>query len=480
MLSTISVYVLVTALLEAVFFLILAIFGTRSLKSLDLVKLLRTLTSNITTVLNRTSSWFVFLDDVAVIAHPASRPPYATTAPRITLMDLHDDVLHEIMRAVVTLAVSTKRHRRRSRRDRNGNGQFQNPLHSFSMANRRLRHLAAPYLFRSIQVGHDWTWYKGLKAVHAVAAHPAAHRYARRFAIDLYVGPDGTGPPPPEHLPARFADALRSLTHLRTATLVLPAHHTGPFRAAFFAAKEPVMLPSVKTLILGPHMDWIVPACPNLEVLSTHDWRWLHSDVDGDYSRRHSFELIAAARAARHLRHFEMVAWWDLALLGAVVAALPHLPSLAMTGGTYYDRLEILLPLLAELRELDTLALAGVSALGVGFVPRHLSPAAAVAAAAAAAPMAAGILGGGGGGGGTARHDPIAQNQRNRRLEQMREARANKAAARMVFRECASVQRVWIGDQQCATRIVRPGQSEEDVEFATASRSGPTMRCCGG
>lgn len=109
--------------------------------------------------------------------------------------------------------------------------------------------------------------------------------------------------------------------------------------------------------------------CPNVETISTHDWRWLHSNLDGQYKHQHSTDLINSAGRATNLHHFEMKEWWTLAQLENVYHAMPGISSLAMTGGTYGDGIEYLLPTLSHSLNPTSLVLADAFSLHVGFDP---------------------------------------------------------------------------------------------------------------
>lgn len=154
------------------------------------------------------------------------------------------------------------------------------------------------------------------------------------------------------------------MKRLEKLTLGIPEFHTEVFRKTFEEAN--VSFSSVRALVLGPHLDWVIALCPNIESIATHDWRWLCSD--GDCAHRHSWDLIVSARRAKTLLHFEMRAWWSLERLEAVYRHMSEIQSLAMPGGCNYEGIEILLPVLGRFsQQLTSLSLAEVGSLGVGY-----------------------------------------------------------------------------------------------------------------
>ena len=110
--------------------------------------------------------------------------------------------------------------------------------------------------------------------------------------------------------------------------------------------------------------------CPNVRVISTHDWWLLHTNVDGDYKRRHNHDLIKAAGEAKSLQHFELIARWDVDMLNSVLSAMPSIPSVAMTGRLEHGvGIRGFLTTLSEFKNLTTLTTPGSFAIGVGFNP---------------------------------------------------------------------------------------------------------------
>ncbi|KAK4544957.1 hypothetical protein LTR36_003862 [Oleoguttula mirabilis] len=158
--------------------------------------------------------------------------------------------------------------------------------------------------------------------------------------MDLSIG-RGRGPRPPSRLPTELSSVLLALEKLEKLTFVLPEYHTQRFRKAFEGLA--VSLRTVRSLVLGPHTEWIVAMCPNVASISTHEGRWLHSNVDGDHQHRHDYDLIRAAGQAKKLQHFEVRTWWRHDLFNAMLAATPkngmvaamaQIPSIGLPRGT--------------------------------------------------------------------------------------------------------------------------------------------------
>ena len=235
------------------------------------------------------------------------------------------------------------------------------------------------------------------------------------------------------------------MTKLEKATLILPSYHTEPFRKAFEEAE--VTLPSVKTLILGPHMDWIVSMCPDVETVSTHDWRWGHTNVDGNYNQRHSFDLIKAAGRAEKLQHFELGQTLDAKLSQAMLESIPNISSLAITSGMsgYSDSIEHYLPTFSKFTNLTTLTTAGSFSLGVGFDPPWCGNA---------------YMGPGG--------DKLSQQVEEEGHQ------ADLKVARMLFSACPKLELLWIGDHARGT-VVRDGDGGVvKVDVEPGQRDSPT------
>lgn len=103
--------------------------------------------------------------------------------------------------------------------------------------------------------------------------------------------------------------------HLQKLVLVIPEYHTAAFADAF--SRGEVTLPTVKTLVLGPYLEFVIASCPNVVAISGDGWRWVHSKRQREErgNRHHSLQLIKAAGRAQKLHHFQILDWWELPLI---------------------------------------------------------------------------------------------------------------------------------------------------------------------
>ena len=326
------------------------------------------------------------------------------------------------------------------------------PLVSFqpsSVPNQHLDHAIIPEIFKSIKVDKDWNWAQALCALDALALCEALGQHTREFLIDLYIGPtwfessqegyDYKGPTPPSPFPTRLLKVLSSLKKLEKLTLILPEYHTEVFRTTF--QKANASFANVQILVLGPHKDWVIAMCSNVETVSTHDWRWLHSNVDGRYKHQHSTDLIKSAGRATNPRHFEMIEWWTLAQLESVYHAMPGISSLAMTVGSYGDGIESLLPTLSHFRNLTSLVLADAFSLHVGFDPL----------------MCGNVYDG-----------PNGEAYLQQVIEEEKEA--DEKVAKMVYARIPMLKELWIGDDSKATLSRNMSAEDKQIFWAYHTR----------
>ncbi|KAL8850393.1 MAG: hypothetical protein Q9221_004625 [Calogaya cf. arnoldii] len=328
------------------------------------------------------------------------------------------------------------------------------PLLALSMTNRRLRYLAGSAIYKSIRIGEDENWYDALRKLDSIAKCEAVRVHAKNFIMDLSIprAPlekleecfNCKGLNPPGRLAPRLIDTLSSLSKLKNLSLIIPDHHTEIFRTTFEASSASFQ--SVRTLVLGPHMDWIIAKCPNVEVISSCGWRWLRSNVNGKDGQQHITDLIEAAGRAKHLRHFEMYDRWSDARVKAVYQSMTGIESLAMPGAHQQDSVETLLPILSRFRDLRTLALANAWDLGVGFNP----------------PICGNVYFGPDG-------------QRVREAVKRERVEAEKRVAQMAFTMLPKLEELWIGDSSRAT-VVRT-DFDNELSWMETPRPKPYRDC---
>lgn len=292
------------------------------------------------------------------------------------------------------------------------------PLDGLSKSNKHLRDVSLPELFRNVVIRGRWEFARSrlgaLEECHDILPH------VKVFKFDVYEG-DGA-PPPPQSMPSKLAKVLSAMPQLEKLVFVVPEYHGGLFEEAFRQAE--LVMPSVDVLVVGPYCEFIVAGCPNVSMISTNGWQWLHSDRTREHGRNrdHSMRLIKAAGAASELRHFEMMEWWEIFLLEALLEATPNISSMGMDGGDYRASIEEFLPTLSRFQNLRTLALAGAHSLHIGFDPPRC---------------------------GNAYRGPRGNEYRQQVISKGKEA--EKKVAHMVFPVCANLKELWIGDSTKAT-----------------------------
>lgn len=324
------------------------------------------------------------------------------------------------------------------------------PLQPSSAPNQQLAHLITPEIFKSIKVGKNSNWaQEALRALDALAMCEALGQYTREFMIDMYIGPswsasfqedhDLKGPTPPSQFSTKLLEVLSNLKSLKKLTSNVPENHMEIFRTTF--QKANASFPSIQNLILGPHTDWVVAMCPNVETISTDDWRWLHSNVGGQWGHQHSTDLINSAGRAANLRHFEMTEWWTPAQLEQVYHMMPWISSLAMTDNTYGDGLEDLLPTLSRFQNLTSLVLADAINLHVGFNP----------------PLCGNVYDG-----------PHGEALLQEVIEEGKEA--DKKVARMIYDILPKLEELWVGDHSKASLSRSKSAEDDDISWSYRAR----------
>ncbi|KAL9631092.1 MAG: hypothetical protein Q9204_004394 [Flavoplaca sp. TL-2023a] len=327
--------------------------------------------------------------------------------------------------------------------------QLLGPLQALSMTNKRFRYLAASIVYRSITIGPEVGWGNALQKLDVIAKCDAVRANTRSFMMDLSIGPiplglnrlEYKGPTPPKRFAPVLLEILSKLTNLQKLMLIIPDHHTDIFKRAFQTSNN--SFESIRTLVLGPHLDWIIAKCPNAETISTRDWRWLRSGVGGGHDHQHSTNLIKAAGRAKHLGRFELINRWKHAHLQAVFQAMPQIHTLAMPGGLdYKDSLGEFLSTLRLFGNLKVLALDGLRNLNVGFDPPWC---------------------------GNAYMGPNGHLVRER--VDREEIEGKKRVADMVFARLSKLEELWVGD--CSRATVINTKFGNEIHWTDMSRPRP-------
>lgn len=175
---------------------------------------------------------------------------------------------------------------------------------------------------------------------------------------------------PPPGLPSTLAEFFGGTRNLNKIGIALPHVQTEPFRQAF--EKSSVSLPLVKTLALGPCMQWLIPMCPNVTTISTQDCPQWYEAVDENGEKKYILKLIEAAGKAAQLERFEMKRPCDYAIVRAVLQAMPDILELHLANHSGIWDLQS--PMRAGAELLDTLGkfsrLRSLEIPGIGGTPQ--------------------------------------------------------------------------------------------------------------
>ena len=351
-------------------------------------------------------------------------------------MNISDDVLLEICDAVKADGTPDRKGRPTVDMD---------SIKALSQCNRKLRATLVPTIFRSIKIDRVGTETNAVSTFNAMEQSENVAEYTENFVLDIgtlrqYEEQDSKHYRTPEDsflqtLMTQLARILGGMKRLQKASLMMTDPYTTHLQAAF--EKTNTQLPTLRILKLAPYTDFLLAHCPNLIAASHIDWRWIHGTREGDTRHQHSLNLISAASHAPKLQHLALMFWWRLDMLEAVYSALPNIPSLAMIGGQYHDKLPNLLPLLAKFQHLKVLTTANVAEIGIrGYNPPRC---------------------------GNAYMGPGGKKLREQVQGQME--RAQVKAAVMVFEACKGLEVLWLGDATRCTVVRGKEGSVEDVNF---------------
>lgn len=236
---------------------------------------------------------------------------------------------------------------------------------AFAETCKHVRQLMAPHLYERIVVYNGGDWSDPSSAIESIAECEAARQYTKNLTMDLCVS-HFRETQAPQQLPIKLARMLVSLIELEKLTFAVPMCQIELFRLAFKTAE--IAFPSIRTLILGPSMDWVIPMCPSVRTICTDKARWTHCLADKDTIKQCTFDLIKAAGLVNDVQHFEIMATNSAQVVEALLTSIPNVTSLAVVGGVdSVDGIIGLAPLYACFIHLHTLVLASVERLGVGY-----------------------------------------------------------------------------------------------------------------
>lgn len=239
-------------------------------------------------------------------------------------------------------------------------------LISLSMTSRRMREVAASLLFDAVSINHG-SWWRIERAFIAMerSAHP--DRLAKTFTLYLRDLRLTNRTWLPRSTPKRLAMRLTAIEKLEKLELsfVSTSRQRDTFRAVFTNRK--VVLPAVRTLVIGHTSEWLVPFCPNVKTVVL-DRLFMRDRPHDDFES--VVRLIYAARSANHLVHFEIKdRHLTLPLLVAIHKHIPHLTSLGTVHGDYGSGIDDWLSCLASFPTLRTVVMDGLADLNMGYNP---------------------------------------------------------------------------------------------------------------
>ena len=334
-----------------------------------------------------------------------------SSRPALTLETINDDVFYEICKAILNTACTNER----------GTFTKQNlSIKSLSMTSRYMRRQLEPIVFRSIYVDIK-SWHLTREALEGVGSCQAIHKYMRRFRFKVHDAVEGSLQTV-DGLPELFAAVLLKAQKLEELSVGVPGPEAEVYRLAVL--QSGLKLTSVHTLAVCPRMEWMVDICPHVTKIIPVCERAHHSFVT-TIPYNYSYDFITAAGNASKLRYFEMKKQWSTELVERILAAMPGIHSLGLTGSLSrapFGRFEDILPLLSRFADLRTLSLPAVRWLRLGFRPPRC---------------------------GNVYMGPNGAEVRERVNDQRHQA--EQKASRLVFTECPQLEVLWLGDNRKST-----------------------------
>jgi hypothetical protein len=106
------------------------------------------------------------------------------------------------------------------------------------------------------------------------------------------------------------------MTNLTKLVLVVPEYRASHFQTAFQDIS--LVLPNVKTLIVGPYSDFVLPMAPNVVTVATNGRPWLYaqrSRGDSELTTR----LIEAVGKMKSVKRLEVMEDWTEALVKGTI-----------------------------------------------------------------------------------------------------------------------------------------------------------------
>lgn len=218
---------------------------------------------------------------------------------------------------------------------------------------------------------------------------PAALEDVRHLYIDIFVHDSQwsnyrENTMPPAEVPRLMAEVLSSMTNLQRLDFGVSGESSAAFEKAF--AEMNVTLPSVTYLQPGAYSEWLLPRCPNVEVVAAggffDHWSW-NSGTDYSSGLRErkgdKHEALIEAMRGLPIKTLKLdcsTRGWDVNLLELILDAVPNITVLEMAGSlNRYNMMDLpegeafrrYLSVISQFAHLEELRLPDSSKLDLGF-----------------------------------------------------------------------------------------------------------------
>ncbi|CAK1358349.1 unnamed protein product [Cercospora beticola] len=271
-----------------------------------------------------------------------------------TLLDLNDDCLSEIYRAL-----QTKEFIPIKSSFIIVNDQQANPftaLKCFSVTCKRLRRVSSPFVFKGIRIGHNWEWDRVGRALVDISENSSAAKYATTFVLDTgaehttrvnkhggtFISRKEQSTKPSVDLALAFGTALRKMANLEDLALAVEPWKVFEENVPKTALDQL----SIKRVTLGVWMgSWICDLCPQLQDIHLESWE-------------ESLELLGdrALLSLPSLRNLNLHIYWTNFMVSTLSRKAPQLEVLNLSR--YGDPIHSLPPILARFPNLRELYLS--------------------------------------------------------------------------------------------------------------------------
>ncbi|MCJ1399003.1 hypothetical protein MMC11_002205, partial [Xylographa trunciseda] len=192
------------------------------------------------------------------------------------------------------------------------------------------------------------------KQLHDIQKNSIVPLYVRSFKFNLEFTIDENDHPPPEELVFMLSRFLISVKRLQKLWLAIPGLYTRPFASHFYAIK--LLLPDIRTLIVGPYCHFAVLLCPTVATISVNGHAWRKKRRYEIALPNRCRALLDAARQAPKLVHLVLHEWYIVETLEDVLKAVPGIRNLTLAGEQYEDKLPDLLTVLSRFTNLQYLS----------------------------------------------------------------------------------------------------------------------------